>query len=147
MGNSKASPYSFEGTKLAGKLLQKLAPAGIQEMFQNIQTTLNEIREGQTNLQQGQNELRQLMATLAHNSSAQLNNRLAMIGTDAVLEPLARDSDGEVPPWFPRTINNLRSLKGVRVNELLTFYQLPITGPVAVRRRRLALHIGISDLA
>jgi hypothetical protein len=54
------------------------------------------------------------------------------------------NQDGDYPPNFPTTVQNLRTLNAARVDELSTFYQIPILGYLPERRQKLASHLNVS---
>lgn len=54
--------------------------------------------------------------------------------------PVPRITDNTLPPNFPATRGDLKIMNGVDIDTFLDFYQLPVDGMVAERRRRLAIH-------
>lgn len=88
------------------------------------------------------------LTALRHSTSqvrmlALANNQAATSTT--ILSPVPHETTGIMPPsnTFPRTLEKLNGLTDSEVTGLLTFYDWPLQGGVAAKRKRLRQAIGV----
>jgi hypothetical protein len=56
---------------------------------------------------------------------------------ESFLVPVPHQDTGLEPPFFPQTLGEFQTLSGAQVNELLSFYGLPILNQTVLLRRSM----------
>ena len=98
---------------------------------------------------QAQNQAQKLaIQTQLHNFIVAISRARNGAGSSGLMPLMpVPDAGGNPPPAaFPHNLAALRNLSGPHTTILLNFYQLPISGSVIVKRRRLAAHIGATQI-
>lgn len=113
------------------------APPQLQQVLDAVEGLRQDLRDLKQDVR---NELRQVNRRLAR-----MENR-SLAGPDQLAEvpPLVAPANGQIQQGpFPITVNEVWALDGQDLTAALAVYSLPTTGTPAVKRRRLALELGI----
>jgi hypothetical protein len=126
--------------------LQQLQQQNQQQLQQQNQQLQQLQQQNQQQIQQGFLDLQGRLDLLDHRTSPARS--IAIFengGANAPVHPLTpvpRDTDMQIPPNFPATLHDARSLTGAAMDTLLRFYGLGIAGSVQERKLRLGHYCG-----
>ncbi|CAG8682185.1 11221_t:CDS:2 [Funneliformis caledonium] len=120
----------------------------IQRSLSNLTDTVTNLSNTVTNLSNTVTNLSNRIDGLTITIQATDTRNLARIYNSRLPSPdfqleIVPDMAGNVPQNYPQSITAFREMTGHGVNTLMTFYGLPTTGNVEVRRKRFAKYIGV----